>query len=81
MGDAMNLLIAILAAGFGLLILIWALVPFAPIIGAWLRSRQPAPICGNCRYFARHFDGTFCDRRAIWRLSTDQKCNIGEVRT
>ena len=53
----------------------------APIIGAWLRSRQPAPTCGNCRYFTRHFDGTFCDRRAIWRLSTDPKCNIGEVRT
>ena len=75
----MNLLIAILIAGLGLLILIWALVPFAPIIGAWLRSRQPAPICGNCRYFTRHFDGTFCDRRAIWRLSTDPVCNIGEI--
>ena len=75
----MNLLIAILIAGLGLLILIWALVPFAPIVGAWLRSRQPAPICGNCRYFTRHFDGTFCDRRAIWRLSTDPVCNIGEI--
>ena len=52
----------------------------APIIGAWLRSRQPAQTCGNCRYFTRYLDGTFCDRRAIWRLSTDQKCNIGEVR-
>ena len=69
-----NLLIALA----GLFILSAAL---APIIGAWLRSRQPAPICGNCRYFTRHFDGTFCDRRAIWRLSTDQKCDIGEVRT
>ena len=77
-----NLLAAVLMALFGLLILILALAPFAPIIGAWLRSRQPeAPeTCGNCRYFARHFDGTFCDRRAIWRLSTDPKCNIGEVR-
>ena len=53
----------------------------APIIATWLRSRQPAPTCGNCRYFTRHFDGTFCDRRAIWRLSTDQKCNIGEVKS
>ena len=53
----------------------------APIIGTWLRSRQPAPICGNCRYFTRYLDGTFCDRRAIWRLSTDQKCNIGEVKS
>lgn len=69
-----NLLIALA----GLIILSAALVP---IIGAWLRSRQPAPICGNCRYFARHFDGTFCDRRAIWRLRTDPVCNIGEVRT
>ena len=68
-----NLLIALA----GLVILSLAL---APIIGAWLRSRQPAPICGNCRYFARHFDGTFCDRRAIWRLRTDPKCNIGEVK-
>jgi hypothetical protein len=67
-----NLLIALA----GLIILSAAL---APIIGAWLRSRQPAPTCGNCRYFARHFDGTFCDRRAIWRLRTDQACNIGEV--
>ena len=53
----------------------------APSIGAWLRSRRPAPTCGNWRYFTRHFDGTFCDRRAIWRLSTDQKCNIGEVKS
>ena len=80
MGDAMNLLIAILAAGFGLLILIWALVPFAPIVGAWLRSRQPAPTCGNCRYFTRYLDGTFCDRRAIWRMANDPACNIGEVK-
>jgi len=69
-----NLLIALA----GLIILSAALVP---IIGAWLRSRQPAPTCGNCRYFARHLDGTFCDRRAIWRLRTDPTCNIGEVRT
>ena len=81
MGDAMNLLIAILAAGFGLLILIWALVPFAPIVGAWLRSRQPAPTCGNCRYFTRYLDGTFCDRRAIWRMANDPACNIGEVKS
>ena len=74
-----NLLVAILIVLMGLLILILALVPFAPIIGAWLRSRQPAPTCGNCRYFAKHFDGTFCDRRAIWRLRTDPKCNIGEI--
>ena len=67
-----NLLIALA----GLIILSAAL---APIIGAWLRSRQPAPTCGNCRYFAKHFDGTFCDRRAIWRLRTDPKCNIGEI--
>ena len=53
----------------------------APIIGAWLRSRQPAQTCGGCRYFVRYLDGTFCDRRAIWRLSTDQKCNIGEVKS
>ena len=75
-----NLLVAILIVLMGLLILILALVPFAPIIGAWLRSRQPAPTCAGCRYFVRYLDGTFCDRRAIWRLSTDQKCNIGEVR-
>jgi hypothetical protein len=68
-----NLLIALA----GLIILSAAL---APIIGAWLRSRQPAPTCGNCRYFSRHFDGTYCDRRAIWRLRTDPACNIGEVR-
>ena len=67
-----NLLIALA----GLIILSAAL---APIIGAWLRSRQPAPTCGECRYFAKHFDGTFCDRRAIWRLRTDPKCNIGEI--
>lgn len=52
----------------------------SPIIGQWLRSRQPPPTCGNCRYFARHLDGTYCDRRAIWRLRTDPVCNIGEVR-
>ena len=67
-----NLLIALA----GLIILSLAL---APIVGAWLRSRQPAPTCGNCRYFVRHFDGTFCDRRAIWRLRTDPACNVGEV--
>ena len=67
-----NLLIALA----GLIILSAALVP---IIGAWLRSRQPVPTCGNCRYFARYLDGTFCDRRAIWRLRADPACNIGEV--
>lgn len=67
-----NLLIALA----GLIILSLALVP---IIGAWLRSRQPAPTCGNCRYFARHFDGTFCDRRAIWRRAIDPVCNVGEI--
>jgi len=67
-----NLLIALA----GLIILSAAL---APIIGAWLRSRQPVPTCGNCRYFVRHFDGTFCDRRAIWRQAIDPACNIGEV--
>ena len=67
-----NLLIALA----GLIILSLAL---APIIGAWLRSRQPVPTCGNCRYFVRHFDGTFCDRRAIWRQALDQACNIGEI--
>ena len=67
-----NLLVAL--AGLAILSL-----SLAPIIGAWLRSRQPAPTCGNCRSFARHFDGTFCDRRAIWRLRTDPACNVGEV--
>ena len=69
-----NLLIALA----GLLILGLAL---APIICAWLRSRQPAPTCGNCRYFTRYLDGTFCDRRAIWRIASDPACNVGEVRT
>ena len=69
-----NLLIAL--AGLAILALALAL---APIIGAWLRSRQPAPTCGNCRYFVRHFDGTFCDRRAIWRRAIDPTCNIGEI--
>ena len=67
-----NLLVAL--AGLAILSLFRA-----PRIGQWLRSRQPAPTCGNCRYFARHFDGTFCDRRAIWRLRTDPACNVGEV--
>ena len=67
-----NLLIAL--AGFIILAL-----SLAPIIGAWLRSRQSAPTCGNCRYFARHFDSTFCDCRAIWRRAIDPVCNIGEV--
>jgi phage N-6-adenine-methyltransferase len=53
--------------------------PYGRQIGAWVRRRQPAPTCGECRYFARYLDGTFCDRRAIWRLRTDQACNIGEV--
>lgn len=69
-----NLLIAL--AGLAILAMALAL---APIIGAWLRSRQPAPTCGNCRYFVRHFDGTFCDRRAIWRRAIDPTCNIGEI--
>ena len=68
-----NLLIAL--AGLAILSLF-----LAPLIGAWLRSRQPAPTCGNCRYFARHFDGTFCDRRAIWCQAIDPTCNIGEVK-
>jgi len=67
---------SLLIAIAGLIILSLAL---APIIGQWLRSRQPAPTCGNCRYFVRHFDGTFCDRRAIWRQAIDPACNIGEV--
>ena len=67
-----NLLIALA----GLIILSAAL---APIIGAWLRSRQPAPTCGNCRYFALHFDGLLCGRRALRRLRTDQACNVGEI--
>ena len=69
-----NLLIAL--AGLAILAMALAL---APIIGAWLRSRQPAPTCGNCRYFVRHFDGTCCDRRAIWRRAIDPTCNIGEI--
>ena len=67
-----NLLIALA----GLIILSLAL---APIIGAWLCSRQLAPTCGNCRYFVRHFDGTFCDRRAIWCQAIDPVCNVGEI--
>lgn len=70
-----NLLIALA----GLLILSAAL---APIIGQWLRRRQPeAPkTCGQCRHLGPYFDGQFCDRRALWRLRTDPACNIGEVR-
>ena len=67
-----NLLIAL--AGFIILSLPW------PPSSAWLRSRQPAPTCGNCRYFARHLDGTFCDRRAIWRQAIDPVCNIMKTR-
>ena len=69
-----NLLIALA----GLIILSAAL---APIIGAWLRSRQPQvpETCGNCRYLTRYLDGPFCDRRAIWRQAIDPVCNIGEV--
>ena len=67
-----NLLIAL--AGFIILAL-----SLAPIIGAWLRSRQPAPTCGNCRYLTRYLDGPFCDRRAIWRRAIDPVCNVGEV--
>ena len=78
----MNLLIAILIAGLGLLILIWALVPFAPIVGAWLRSRQPQQpeTCGQCRWLEQHFDGWLCGRRALRKLRTSPACNIGEVR-
>ena len=70
-----NLLIALA----GLFILSLAL---APIIGAWLRSRQPeAPeTCGQCRWLEPHLDGLLCDRRAIWRLRTSQACDIGENR-
>ena len=76
-----DILAAVLMALMGLLILILALVPFAPIIGAWLRSRQPeAPeTCGQCRWLEPHLDGLLCDRRAIWRLRTDPACNVGEV--
>ena len=67
-----NLLVAL--AGLAILSLF-----LAPLIGQWLRSRQPAPTGGNCRYFARHFDGTFCDRRAIWCQAIDPVCNVGEI--
>ena len=79
-----NLLLAFLVLGMWLLILMFGIMPFVTAIGAcigaWLRSRQPVPTCAGCRYFVRYLDGTFCDRRAIWRLSTDPTCNIGEVR-
>ena len=70
-----NLLIALA----GLIILSLAL---APIIGAWLRSRQPKQpeTCGQCRWLEPHFDGLLCGRRALRRLRTDQACNIGEVK-
>ena len=70
-----NLLIALA----GLIILSAAL---APIIGAWLRSRQPKQpeTCGQCRWLEPHFDGLLCGRRALRRLRTDQACNIGEVK-
>jgi hypothetical protein len=70
-----NLLIALA----GLIILSLALVP---IIGAWLRSRQPKTpeTCGQCRWLEPHFDGLLCGRRALRRLRTDQACNIGEVK-
>ena len=70
-----NLLIALA----GLIILSLALVP---IIGAWLRSRQPKQpeTCGQCRWLEPHFDGLLCGRRALRRLRTDQACNIGEVK-
>ena len=69
-----NLLIALA----GLIILSAAL---APIIGAWLRSRQPQvpETCGQCRWLEPHLDGLLCGRRALRRLRTDQACNIGEV--
>ena len=70
-----NLLIALA----GPIILSLALVP---IIGAWLRSRQPKQpeTCGQCRWLEPHFDGLLCGRRALRRLRTDQACNIGEVK-
>ena len=70
-----NLLIALAS----LIILSLAL---APIIGAWLRSRQPKQpeTCGQCRWLEPHFDGLLCGRRALRRLRTDQACNIGEVK-
>ena len=70
-----NLLIALAS----LIILSLALVP---IIGAWLRSRQPKQpeTCGQCRWLEPHFDGLLCGRRALRRLRTDQACNIGEVK-
>jgi hypothetical protein len=63
----------------GLAILSLAL---APIIGAWLRSRQPQvpETCGQCRWLEPHFDGLLCGRRALRRLRTDPACDIGEVR-
>ena len=78
-----DILAAVLMALMGLLILILALAPFAPIIGAWLRSRQPeAPeTCGQCRWLEPHLDGLLCVRRALRKMRTSQACNIGEVRT
>ncbi|MGB4979884.1 MAG: hypothetical protein WBR35_24365 [Anaerolineae bacterium] len=70
-----NLLIALA----GLFILGLAL---APIIGAWLRSRQPQQpeTCGQCRWLEQHFDGWLCGRRALRKMRTSQACDIGEVR-
>ena len=77
-----DILAAVLMALMGLLILILALVPFAPIIGAWLRSRQPEvpETCGQCRWLQQHRDGLLCDRRALRKLRTSPACDIGEVR-
>ena len=54
----------------------------APIIGAWLRSRQPQQpeTCGQCRWLEQHFDGWLCGRRALRKMRTSQACDIGEVR-
>ena len=73
-----NLLAAVLMALFGLLILILALAPFAPIIGAWLRSRQPeAPeTCGQCRWLQQHRDGLFCARRSLRKLRTSPALSL-----
>jgi len=32
--------------------------------------------CENCVHLVRYMDGTFCDRRAIWRLRSDKACNL-----
>ena len=54
----------------------------APIIGGWLRSRQPQgpETCGQCRWLQQHRDGLFCARRSLRKLRTSPACDIGEVR-